>query len=96
MQWEQFKKNKAFLLYCSKPDSESKMDKDMKSVAEEEALRKLLTSDEQEEEERKNDKDENTKKKEEKEKKKPEKLNSDDKKCVADALSLLSINSNFL
>ena len=81
---------------CSEPDPESKLDKDMKSVAEEDALRKLLTSDEDEEEEKKSDEDEDNKKKEEKEKKKTKKLNKDEKKGVADALGLLSINSNIL
>ncbi|ALC47011.1 TfIIFalpha, partial [Drosophila busckii] len=37
------------------PDPESKMVKDMKGVAEEDALRKLLTSDEEEDEEKKSD-----------------------------------------
>uniref|UniRef100_A0A1B0AK89 Transcription initiation factor IIF subunit alpha n=1 Tax=Glossina pallidipes TaxID=7398 RepID=A0A1B0AK89_GLOPL len=72
------------------PDPESKVDKDMKSVAEEDALRKLLTSDEEEEEENKseesdNEDDEKKKKdknKEEttKDKKKNKNKNKDDKK----------------
>ncbi|KAH8344125.1 hypothetical protein KR084_004668, partial [Drosophila pseudotakahashii] len=37
------------------PDPEAKVDKDMKGVAEEDALRKLLTSDEEEEDEKKSD-----------------------------------------
>jgi len=39
----------------SEPDPEAKVDKDMKGVAEEDALRKLLTSDEEEEDEKKSD-----------------------------------------
>lgn len=73
----------------SEPDPEAKLDKDMKSVAEEDALRKLLTSDEDEDEENKSDesdKDEDEKKKkdkskeENKEKKKPKSKNKDTKK----------------
>ncbi|XP_011206715.1 general transcription factor IIF subunit 1 [Bactrocera dorsalis] len=68
------------------PDPESKLDKDMKSVAEEDALRKLLTSDEEdEEEEKKSDESdkEKDKTKEEgssKEKKKTKKVSKDEKK----------------
>ncbi|KAH8380693.1 hypothetical protein KR009_004649, partial [Drosophila setifemur] len=73
------------------PDPESKVDKDMKGVAEEDALRKLLTSDEEEEDEKKSDEsdkdDENgEKKKKEKSKdeaskdKKKKKLGKDEKK----------------
>ncbi|EDV93809.1 general transcription factor IIF subunit 1 [Drosophila grimshawi] len=72
------------------PDPESKMVKDMKGVAEEDALRKLLTSDEEEDEEKKSDesdKDEgDEKKKKEKNKdeatkdKKKKKQSKDDKK----------------
>ncbi|XP_055850178.1 general transcription factor IIF subunit 1 [Episyrphus balteatus] len=70
------------------PDPESKLDKDMKSVAEEDALRKLLTSDEEDEEEKKSDesgKDEEKKKQKDKEdspkeKKKTKKQNKDEKK----------------
>lgn len=70
------------------PDPESKLDKDMKSVAEEDALRKLLTSDEEEEEEKKSDEsgkeDEKKKQKDKddapKEKKKTKKHSKDDKK----------------
>ena len=73
----------------SEPDPEAKLDKDMKSVAEEDALRKLLTSDEEDEEENKSDesdKDDDEKKKKEKtkdenkEKKKPKNKGKDDKK----------------
>lgn len=70
------------------PDPESKLDKDMKSVAEEDALRKLLTSDEEEEEEKKSDesgKEDEKKKQKDKEdspkdKKKTKKQSKDDKK----------------
>lgn len=70
------------------PDPESKLDKDMKSVAEEDALRKLLTSDEEDEEEKKSDesgKEDDKKKPKDKEdspkeKKKTKKPNKDDKK----------------
>ncbi|XP_055902073.1 general transcription factor IIF subunit 1 [Eupeodes corollae] len=70
------------------PDPESKLDKDMKSVAEEDALRKLLNSDEEDEEEKKSDesdKDEEKKKQKDKEespkdKKKTKKQNKDEKK----------------
>lgn len=71
------------------PDPEAKLDKDMKSVAEEDALRKLLNSDEEEEDEKpenesEND-DENKKKKDKKdeqskEKKKNKAKAKDDKK----------------
>ncbi|XP_037928970.1 general transcription factor IIF subunit 1-like [Teleopsis dalmanni] len=62
------------------PDPESKLDKDMKSVAEEDALRKLLTSDEEDDEEKQtdqSDKDEDEKRKKDKVK---EELNKDKKK----------------
>ncbi|XP_067615478.1 general transcription factor IIF subunit 1 [Eurosta solidaginis] len=67
------------------PDPESKLDKDMKSVAEEDALRKLLTSDEDDEEEKKSDESDKEKDKgkedtSNKEKKKTKKLSKDDKK----------------
>ncbi|XP_026840736.1 general transcription factor IIF subunit 1 [Drosophila persimilis] len=76
------------------PDPESKLDKDMKGVAEEDALRKLLTSDEEDEDEKKSDesdKDEadGEKKKKEKNKdeaskdKKKKKPSKDDKKAKA-------------
>ncbi|XP_022223015.1 general transcription factor IIF subunit 1 [Drosophila obscura] len=76
------------------PDPESKLDKDMKGVAEEDALRKLLTSDEEDEDEKKSDesdKDEadGEKKKKEKNKdeaskdKKKKKPSKDDKKSKA-------------
>ncbi|XP_075146109.1 transcription factor IIFalpha [Haematobia irritans] len=57
------------------PDPEAKLDKDMKSVAEEDALRKLLTSDEDEDEENKSegsDKDDDEKEKKKKDKSKDE------------------------
>ncbi|XP_013102153.1 general transcription factor IIF subunit 1 [Stomoxys calcitrans] len=71
------------------PDPEAKLDKDMKSVAEEDALRKLLTSDEDEDEENKSDdsdkEDEEKKKKDKskeegKEKKKNKSKTKDSKK----------------
>ncbi|KAM7361167.1 transcription factor IIFalpha [Cochliomyia hominivorax] len=71
------------------PDPEAKLDKDMKSVAEEDALRKLLTSDEEDEEENKSDesdKEDDEKKKkdktkdENKDKKKSKNKGKDDKK----------------
>ncbi|KAH8414198.1 hypothetical protein KR215_000208, partial [Drosophila sulfurigaster] len=73
------------------PDPESKMVKDMKGVAEEDALRKLLTSDEEEDEEKKSDESDkeegDEKKKKEKNKdeaskdKKKKKHSKDDKKA---------------
>ncbi|XP_037808418.1 general transcription factor IIF subunit 1 [Lucilia sericata] len=60
------------------PDPEAKLDKDMKSVAEEDALRKLLTSDEEDEEENKSD--ESDKDDEEKKKKDKNKDENKDKK----------------
>ncbi|XP_030373967.1 general transcription factor IIF subunit 1 [Scaptodrosophila lebanonensis] len=72
------------------PDPESKLDKDMKGVAEEDALRKLLTSDEEDDEEKKSDesdKDDDEKKKKDKTKdegskdKKKKKQSKDDKKA---------------
>ncbi|XP_014098070.2 general transcription factor IIF subunit 1 [Bactrocera oleae] len=68
------------------PDPESKLDKDMKSVAEEDALRKLLTSDEEDEEEEKKsdesdkEKDKNKEEGSSKEKKKTKKVSKDEKK----------------
>ncbi|KAH8318767.1 hypothetical protein KR074_005693, partial [Drosophila pseudoananassae] len=78
------------------PDPEAKVDKDMKGVAEEDALRKLLTSDEEEEDEKKSDesdKDEadGEKKKKDKSKddaskdKKKKKPGKDDKKGKSNA-----------
>ncbi|XP_054725159.1 general transcription factor IIF subunit 1 [Anastrepha obliqua] len=68
------------------PDPEAKLSKDMKSVAEEDALRKLLTSDEEDEEEEKKsdesdkEKDKNKEETNSKEKKKTKKISKDDKK----------------
>lgn len=68
------------------PDPESKLDKDMKSVAEEDALRKLLTSDEEDEEEEKKsdesdkEKDKNKEEGNSKDKKKTKKVSKDEKK----------------
>ncbi|XP_017482617.1 PREDICTED: general transcription factor IIF subunit 1 [Rhagoletis zephyria] len=68
------------------PDPEAKLDKDMKSVAEEDALRKLLTSDEEDEEEEKKsdesdkEKDKNKEEGSNKEKKKTKKITKDEKK----------------
>ncbi|EDW81630.1 uncharacterized protein Dwil_GK12178 [Drosophila willistoni] len=75
------------------PDPESKMVKDMKGVAEEDALRKLLTSDEEEDEEKKSDesdkedadgekknKKDKNKDDDKKDSKKKKKLSKDDRK----------------
>lgn len=74
------------------PDPEARINKELKSVAEEDALRKLLTSDEEEEEEKKSEEsekeDDENKKKEQKDnkenkdkkKKKLKKKGKDDKK----------------
>lgn len=87
-------------------DLEAKANKEMKSVAEEDALRKLLTSDEDSEEEKnshdESDKEEERNKKEAKEKETKEKLKkkklkkkkSDDKKEKKESLSDFSSDSS--
>ena len=74
--------NNNFLLIFSEPDPEDKINKELKSVAEEDALRKLLSSDEDDEDEEKksNDEEEKDKKTKDKEDGK-EKVKSKNKKA---------------
>lgn len=103
IQYEYFLLYSCFIVDSSEPESdeEGKANKEMKSVAEEDALRKLLTSEEEsedenksesdKEDEEKNKKEQNEKESKDKKKKKLTKKRSDEKK---ESLSDLSSDSS--